>query len=141
MPTLSAAVFLRRSRTRLLPSVYSRTRVSSHPRYSASIDNRVDALILVKSGGSRRGIHSYSSDRSLSQPSGIRPRCIAVTVVASSRERSSVARARVRDHLHTRSRARHHIQGARCFVEGQGVGLLHGSITHLLDGDAGGQIV
>src|ERR1700692_1091569 len=131
MPTLSAAVFLRRSRTRLLPSVYSRTRVSSHPRYSASIDSRVDALILVKSGGSRRGIHSYSSDRSWSQPLGIRPRCIVVTVVASSRERSS-SWHRVRDHLHTRSRAGHHIQGARCFVEGQGVGLLHGSITHLL---------
>ena len=45
MPSLSAAVFLRRNSTRLLPSVYSRTRVSSHPRYSASIDSRVEALI------------------------------------------------------------------------------------------------
>ena len=41
-----------------MPSVYSRTRVSSHPRYSASIDSRVDALIRVRSGGSRSGIHS-----------------------------------------------------------------------------------
>ena len=31
--------------------------------------------------------------------------------------------------------------GCRCIVEGQGVGLLHGSITHLLDGYSGGQIV
>ena len=55
--------------------------------------------------------------------------------------RPSSAHRRTGDHLHTRSRARHHIQGARCFVEGQGVGLLHGSITHLLDGYTGGQIV
>src|SRR5262245_27110059 len=131
MPSLSAAVFLRRSSTRLLPSVYSRTRVSSHPRYSASIDNRVDALIRVRSGGSRSGIHSYSSDKSLSQPGGIRPRCMAVTFVASSRKRSLGAPPCTCDHLHTRSRTGHHIQGARRFVEGQGVGLLHGSITHL----------
>src|ERR1700676_2629495 len=128
MSSLSAAVFLRRSSTRLLPSVYSRTRVSSHPRYSASIDSRVDALILVKSGGSRRGMHSYSSDRSLSHPARIRPRCIAVTVGASTRKRSWVAHTRVRNHLNPRSRARHYIQGARRIVEGQGVGLLHGSI-------------
>ena len=45
---------------------------------AASIDNRVDALMRVRSGGRRSGIHSYSSDRSPSQPGGIRPRCIAV---------------------------------------------------------------
>ena len=49
--------------TRLLEAgcdlaVYNRTRVSSHPRYSASMDNRVDALIRVRSGGSRNGIQS-----------------------------------------------------------------------------------
>ena len=64
--------FLRRNKTRLLPSVYSRTRVSSQPRYSASMDSRVDALSRVTSGGSRNGIHSYSSDMSATQPAGSR---------------------------------------------------------------------
>ena len=46
-----------------------------------------------------------------------------------------------RDHLHARARPGHHVQGAGVVVEGQGVRLLHGSITHLLDGYSGGQIV
>lgn len=55
---LSTRVFLRRRRTRRLPSVYSRTRVNSQPRYSASMDSRIDALSRVTSGGSRNGTHS-----------------------------------------------------------------------------------
>ena len=51
--------------------MYSRTLVSSQPRYSASMDSRVDALMRVRSGGSRSGTHSYSSDRSASQPGGM----------------------------------------------------------------------
>ena len=56
--SLGRSVFLRRNRTRRLPSVYNRTRVNSQPRYSASMDNRVDADSRVTSGGSRSGTHS-----------------------------------------------------------------------------------
>jgi hypothetical protein len=42
------------------------------------MDNRVDALIRVTSGGSRNGTHSYSSDISVSQPAGNRLRRGAV---------------------------------------------------------------
>ena len=36
---------------------------------------------------------------------------------------------------------RHHVQGVRRFVKSQRVGLLHGWVTHLFDGNSGGQIV
>ena len=62
---------------RLPPEV---TRVNSQPRYSASMDSRVEALIRVTSGGKRKGAHSYSSDSSVSQPTGILPCRAAVNV-------------------------------------------------------------
>ena len=52
-----------------------------------------------------------------------------------------ILRSRGGDHLDTGSRAGHHVEGARRIVEGQRVRLLHGSISHLLDGDSGRQIV
>jgi hypothetical protein len=42
------------------------------------MDNRVDALTRVTSGGRRSGAHSYSSDISVSQPAGRRLRRAAV---------------------------------------------------------------
>ena len=44
------------------------------------MDSRVEALSLVTSGGRRNGAHSYSSDISVSQPAGNRPRRAVVNV-------------------------------------------------------------
>ena len=51
------------------------------------MDNRVEALSLVTSGGRRNGAHSYSSDNSVSQPVGSLPRRAAVNVGLSPRVR------------------------------------------------------
>src|ERR1700739_2774295 len=48
---------------------------------------------------------------------------------------------RMIDDLDSRTGPRYHVQGVRRFVKGQGVGLLHGWVTHLFDGNSGGQIV
>ena len=51
------------------------------------MDNRVEALSLVTSGGRRNGAHSYSSDNSVSQPAGSRPFRAAVNAGPSLRVR------------------------------------------------------